>query len=444
MGPLGKRRLASVPLAACGVGLTVLMSGCESGCDSASDVYPLGNIILTGPSGTSPHVIDGNHTFAFPHRDLQPPSIDPPGTTHTLSFTHPSAEWPPRQEVIGFDLDYSEPLIDGAQPTIDYVPVTVEYVSVPAETSKTYAFGSAPTAHVIRYWHGRYAASTPWGEIFDPLSDALFKGIANGAESSPVTAIERNYDVFQPYFIGAYSEIDHGFAFEANYNFIAGLLSFEYYMNPAYELHIRSEDGLVSVVSVHQGVIPSQADLQDALENTVPEELAQTINKKLMFSLENPIIPTPCDPAASVSQQQEFCFGEAVKSPPDDPGYLYDIFRFGFEQAGFDESLAQWAAMQMIEGLEAKNFACISATDGGGSCAIHPVILRINVLPNELEFVFVAEDDSFEKVFFYQNLSTVVGALLPEMAVPQFCYQPFDRPDGEITMIAHGYHYEDL
>jgi len=125
--------------------ILLALNGCES------DVYPLGNVLLTGPSGTSSHVIDDNHTFAFPHRDLQPPSIDPPGTTHALSFTHPSGE-APRQEVIGFDLDYSEPIVVGRRPTIDYVPAPVEYVAVPAGTDKTYTFDAAPTAHVIRYF----------------------------------------------------------------------------------------------------------------------------------------------------------------------------------------------------------------------------------------------------------------------------------------------------
>jgi hypothetical protein len=439
-----KRRLASFPwVLTCRVGIAVLVSGCISGCESASDAYPLGHIILTGPSGTSPHLIDGNWTFAFPHRDLQPPSIDSPGTTHTLSFTHPSAGWSPRQEVIGFDLDYSEPIVNGPQPTIDYVPAPVEYVSVPAGTSKTYAFGSAPTAHVVRYWHGRCAASSPWGEIFDSLSKGVFEGIVDGAKNSAATAIERNYDVFQPYFIGAYGTIAHGFSFEASYNFIGGPLSFSYYMNPAYEFHVRPEDGLVDVVSVHQGVVPSQVDLQDALENAVPKELAQVINEKLTFSLENPLIPTDCDPAATLSQQQESCFSKAVAGDATGPGYLVFMFRFGFEQAGFDDSFAEWAAMEMVQGLQAKNFACI-ASDEGSSCAIHPVVERVNVLPDEIEFVFVSEEDPHEMVFFFQNLPVVAEALSPEATVPEFCYQPFTRPDGEVTTIAHGYAFEDL
>ena len=258
-----------------------------------------------------------------------------------------------------------------------------------------------------------------------------------------MTSIERLHDVFQPYFIGAYATIEHGFSFEAHYRFNAGPLAFRYYMNPAYRLDIQPENGLVSVTSVHQGVVPSQSDLQDALENRVPQGLSQTINNTLTFSLQNPVIPTPCDPAASVSQQQEFCFSEAVKTP-DDPGYLWFIFSLGFEQAGFDEATAQWAAAEMLEGLEAKNFTCINTSAGRGSCAIHPVILRINVLPDELEFVFVADDDPFEKVFFYEKLPIVVKALLPETTVPQFCFQPFVRPGGAVTMIAHDYQYEGL
>ena len=46
--------------------------------------------------------------------------------------------------------------------------------------------------------------------------------------------------------------------------------------------------------------------------------------------------------------------------------------------------------------------------------------------------------------FFYQNLPTVIAALLPETTVPQFCFQSFARPDGEVTTITHGYRYEDL
>jgi len=420
--------------------LAILASGCASGCES--DVYPLGSIALTSPSGTSAHVVDNNHTFALPHRDLSPPSADSPGSTHTLSFTHPSGETP-RQEVIGFDLDYSEPILAGPQPTTDYVPAHVAFVSVPAGTSSTYTFDSAPTAHVIRYWHGRCAATTPWGAIFDPLSDGVFKGIVDGAKENPlVTSIERNYDVFQPHFIGAYATIAHGFSFEASYNFNSGYFSFTYYMNPAYELHIRPEDGLLTVVSVHQGVVPSQPALQDALANTVPEQLARTINEGLTFSLRNPAIPTPCDPNASVSAQQERCFSEGIGTV-DDPGYLFTIFELGFKSAGFDGDTAQWAAKEMMEGLEAKNFSCV-ASDGVNSCAIHPVVERINVLPDELEFVFVAEDDPYQKVFFYQNLPTVVEALLPGTTVPQFCYQPFSRLEGEVAMITHGYLVEDL
>ncbi|MCC6551892.1 MAG: hypothetical protein IT372_02570 [Polyangiaceae bacterium] len=66
------------------------------------------------------------------------------------------------------------------------------------------------------------------------------------------------------------------------------------------------------------------------------------------------------------------------------------------------------------------------------------------MLPDELEFVFVSEEDPFEMLFFYQNLPAVAAALSPGTAVPQFCFQSFARPDGDVTMIAHGYKYEDL
>jgi hypothetical protein len=198
---------------------SILASGCEP------DHQPYGTIVLSSQSGTASHVIGGNHTFAFPHRDLAPPSMDPAGTKHTLSFTPPSQQMR-RQEIIAFDLDYSEPIMQGPQPTIDYVPAPVNYVSVPAGTSKTYTFNLAPTAHVVRYWHGACAATTPWSEIFDALSAGLFKQIVEAATTLPLTSVERHYDVFQPHFIGAYSAIEHGFSFEAQYTFGASILSF--------------------------------------------------------------------------------------------------------------------------------------------------------------------------------------------------------------------------
>jgi hypothetical protein len=72
------------------------------------------------------------------------------------------------------------------------------------------------------------------------------------------------------------------------------------------------------------------------------------------------------------------------------------------------------------------------------------VIQRINVLPDELEFVFVAEDDPFEKVFFHQNLPTVMAGLAPDATVPQLCWTPIGRPDGAVVTISHGYEYRDL
>ncbi|MCC6554989.1 MAG: hypothetical protein IT372_18605 [Polyangiaceae bacterium] len=433
--PPGVRSLLSCMLACC-AGVVVITSGCDS------DIYPLGNVILTGPSGTASHVVDDNHTFAFPRRDLQPPSADPPGTTHTLTFMSPSG-LTPRQEIIGFDLDYSEPIVDGPQPAIDYVPALVRYVSVAAGSSKTYTFDQAPTSHVIRYWHGSCAAATPWIDLFDPISAQLFEGLADGADAGGASSIERIYDVFQPYFIGAYATIEHGFSFEALYKLHGFGLPFSYYMNPAYEFRVRPEDGLVDLESVHQDVVPGSPEIEDALAVTLPGEVARTINERLTFSLENPVIATVCDPTASTSTQQEFCFTKAVGSPSD-PGYLGFIFQLGLEKSGMDESVAQWLAAEMVAGLVPKNFACIASADGGGTCAFHPDILRINVMPDELELVLVAEDDPSEKYLLYANLPAVVAGLLPGTEVPHLCSVPIARAGGEVFMATHGYDYRDL
>jgi hypothetical protein len=98
----------------------------------------------------------------------------------------------------------------------------------------------------------------------------------------------------------------------------------------------------------------------------------------------------------------------------------------------------------MLAGLEPKNFACVMDPELGSSCALHLIVLRINILPDELEFVFAAEDDAFEKVFFHQNLPAVVAGLVPDATVPQLCWQPLGRPDGSVAMTVHGYESLDL
>lgn len=284
-GSVGKRSGArSSPGQRRAVGCALGAVFCAAGCEL--DIDSLGNIILTGPSGTASHIVGDTHTYALPHRFLAPPSTDAPGTAHALGFQHPAPE---RQEIIAFDLDWSEPIVVGPQPTIDYVPVINNYVSVLSGSSKTYTFDLAPTAHVVRYWHGACAAKTPWKEVFDPISEGVFKGLAEGASSQGASSIGRLYDVFQPYFIGAHSVIEHGFSFEAYYDIHGGPLSFIYGMNPAYEFHVRPDDGLVRLESVHQGVVPSSPAIQQALQTEIPAKVAEIINKRLTFSLHNPI-----------------------------------------------------------------------------------------------------------------------------------------------------------
>lgn len=417
------------------LGLALLAAGGDA------EASPLGTITLTGPSGVVAYPLADNYTFAFPHRVLAPLSFDPPGTTHTLSFEHPA---PQRQEILAFDLDWSEPIVSGPQPTIDYVPVVTDYVSVLSGETATYTFTHAATAHIVRYWHGACAASTPWKELFDPISEGVFIGLAKGAAAQGASSIARLYDVFQPYFIGAYDTIEHGFSFEAYYDIHGGPFSFLYKMNPAYEIHIRPEDGLVQLESVHQGVVPSSPALQQALQNDVPTVVSKTINDRLTIPLYNPTLPTPCDLGASITEQQEFCFGAAVVGDSG-PSNLERILKVGFEQAGYDTSLAEWATEQMLAGLEPRNFACVAVPESTvGSCAIHPVIQRVNVLPDELELVFAAEDDPFEKIFFYQSLSTIAAALVPDAKVPELCWSFIGRTDGTVPMFDHGFEYEDL
>lgn len=418
------------------VGLALLAAGGDT------EASPLGTITLTGSSGGIAYPLADTHTYAFPHRWLAPLSFDPPGTTHTLSFEHPA---PQRQEILAFDLDWSEPIVSGPQPTIDYLPVVTDYVSVLSGETATYTFTHAATAHIVRYWHGACAASTPWKELFDPISEGVFHGLAEGAAAQGASSITRFYDVFQPYFIGAYDAIEHGFSFEAYYDIHGGPFSFLYKMNPAYEIHIRSEDGLVQLESVHQGVVPSSPALQQALQNEVPAVVSDTINDRLTIPLSNSSFEAPCDLSASITEQQEFCFGKGVVGEPGEAGYLEDLFYLGLKSAGFDPSLAQWAAEQMVAGLEPRNFACVEVPESTvGSCAIHPVIQRVNVLPDELELVFAAEDDPFEKIFFYQSLSTLAAALVPDAKVPELCWNFIGRTDGSVPMFDHGFEYKDL
>lgn len=271
------------------------------------------------------------------------------------------------------------------------------------------------------------------------LAEGLFQALDK-------PGVSREFDVFQPNFIGYLADIRHGFVFEAVYDVpISGLVT----MNPAYVFDIRAVDGLIDVTSVHQGVItpgnPLEPNLQQlitqALKDELPLAIEQAINGQLTVSLENPTLQFNCDPSLTEAGQQAQC-ATALLDDPNTPT-IGDVFSAALQQAGLPAATADAIADQMAQGVSPKNFTCAPNSTGGNECAFHPIVKRINIMPDEIELVFAGEPEysgfgEDDLVLLYIWLPIVNKGATGNPSPEIFCDLPIGRPDGVVTTTVHG------
>jgi len=380
-----------------------------------------------------------NWTRALSVSDLAPVSEDPVDTMHTVWFDQPlSAPAPVRQEVVLFDLDWTQPLTNPI-PSQDYKPVpNANFISVVADemTNTNQFFGDGVTAHAVRYWHGQCSFRQPWEPVFEGIASGIMDGFADQGLPWGALSVTREYMAMQPNFIGYSTNIEHGFVLESYFE-IGTLLGDIYFeANPAYTFDVTS-NGLVSVHNQHQGVVivsdvaNLKPTVQSALQNEIADEIAARINDELTFPLELPGLG--CNPADSPSQQKEMCH-QVISD------FGVPIIEDALVSAGYSPGDAANKAKGAVNGLTADNFTCDEALS---VCAFHPIVQRVNVLPDELEFVFAGEPAyslplERDRVTLYEILPDLIGQLEGGATLPPLCHEPMGRDDGVIPLFQLG------
>ncbi|MEJ7734492.1 MAG: hypothetical protein WKG00_35505 [Polyangiaceae bacterium] len=412
-----------------------------------ADTALMGFFRLESSSGAAEVAIGGNDTWAMGCAFLDPPCVDPPGTQHTLIYKDYPYNWP-RQELVAFPLDWSGQIFD-PNPQVNYVPLEVEYESVIPGSDETYTFPSAPTYHVIRYWHGLCGVRTPWTTLFNELSDGLLEEIAEkAAEKWFISSTTRHYDKMAPMFHGYLDDIRHGFAIEAEYSLNIGALEEQFYINPAYTLSVKKSNGMVNVTHVHSGVVAIgdvEEVIEPALESELPAALEENIASQMRVSLQTGLSDSTCDPTADLATQQDTCFTKFADGGGGD-SVLQVFFEKALLAAGYDDEYSEHAAMQMNRALRKKNFSCQpDAPDSKfGNCFFNPVIMRLNVLPNYLEMVFAPEFEGtldtpgHDLQLLYTYLPLLQQLADPNADYTNLCWNPWWQTGSETTYVVHG------
>jgi hypothetical protein len=421
--------------------LAALVSGCKAkggGNGGVLGPYPVSDVVLEGTNGATLKTVGSNHTQAWEDEQLWPASKVQGPDPQSLTYDSGAA----RQELIAFDMDYGSPLSQ-PDPRVDYVPYAPSFVSLKEGGKKAFTLPYG-THHLVRYWHGACAAQLPWPDLFDQISAGLFDKIVEAAKADgKATSVTRGYDSFSPHFVSRATHIHHGFELEAEYTFGASLGSATFTMNPAYEIHERDLDGLVRVDAIQQRLEPANLAIQEGLATQLPAAIEDTIAAGLTFPLTNPVFDFGCDPKASVEKQQQACF-EAVASAGDgSPAHF--IFQHALEAAGYGGGFPDAYATLMVGQLSPRNFSCpMPDADAEAQCAFHPIIRRVNVLPDVMELVFARDtgvpgDGAAEEKIFYTLLPDVLKGLGVKGAEQlAFCDKPVLRADGKVTLVEHG------
>lgn len=242
------------------------------------------------------------------------------------------------------------------------------------------------TGHAMRYVRGTCSRRLPWGEIFENIARAAESALI--CETADIAFglldVERRYFQAQPHFTSEVTlselneaPVDAGFFIEADYDaripvIGAGVTAG---VNPGYSIKRRS-DGFVDVDLMYDApnvrVINDMdvgdqrvSDLiRDKLRTQVPEAFEKVINDALVQPIPDPFAQE-CDPDDSDAAQE--CL----------EGVLDGL-------AGLCEAGISPEACIAPQVLNEGNFVC----QRSGQCAVHPMVVEVNVLPEELELVF--------------------------------------------------------
>ncbi len=435
-------------------------------CDSGQCVghYPLGQVILIGQHNFASRLIGGAETFALTIDDLYPPSYDVGSGSQSLLYVFPTQDTP-RMEIVGFDLAYALPILDPHPepcPFGDYCPLNfpypiVNYVSVLPNSLKP--FFPQPEAtytaiqHVMRYNHGACSFKIPMNAFLGEITQRMWtEAIVPEVAKLPIAAtVRRLFDFAEPFFVSTSTHIRHGFTILAVYEFDALGFGMQVEINPAYELSVRPSDGLLQVTNIqkHVIVINNMFDVKDKIMRglapvegepltgmTLQEQLEQQVEDlatRLFGELPDQVIP--CDDTQNVAAQQKECFNTLklpwVRQSLSD----FIVNRLQGALGWLDEPTARAYAELALSALQERNFSCRD-----NLCHFHPVFKRINVLPDEIEFV-LADQPQFNPpgeaglVMLYD----ILPVLFPGEPDLDTCYQPIGRNDGQVATAFHGF-----
>ncbi len=433
-----------------------------SGCPPTTESYPVETIHLCGSGCVSkkhPHdevtrFAGGKHTVTWGgEAQLGATVHDPQGSGQRL-------EWDPAyqgQELIAFDLIYSDAEPPATcEPQICYAPIKdVRFASLQghgdANPHPVQRSLDRTTGQIVRYDHGKCRLGISWTKFFNDTSDGLLAAFKCAERCTPngvsLNSETRKFDEFAPHFTGQLDDIRHGFEFDAKFDLFANagpLPAFiEVQMNPAYRFDVRSDTGLLRVIPIQQRVVvvndspgnDIKKETQGSLETTLPERVESLVGAAMTFALPPPSVS--CSAGASLGKQQQACYDAVTRSGPggsDSPALI--AFRQAFQGQGWSADKVEKKARQAVEGLEPRNFVCAPE----GTCSFHPIIQRVNALPEQVEFVLADRFDD-PKVALYQGLTRILQAFpSPPPGLPaDLCDGSFTRPsEGQVAFVRHG------
>ncbi len=393
------------------------------GCDPSgpsSPSHPIETIELCGescvdgsdPSNKVTKVIGDHHTYAWGVDELFPPAGDAYGSTHRITWSRAFDN----QEVIAFDTNYAESITNPPCP-LCFEPFSWSYVSLVgasnAVLSKTFSFGKPgwlgfTTGHIIRYDHGACRDFIHQKTMYEGLASTLDTAMACAAKclqigNLPPPKAHRIHQDFQPHFVSLHDDIRHGFIFSATYEIVdTGLLNLDWTvnMNPAYSVGIDQETGLISVtpiqlrVLVENNSLESKKAIEAMLESIfLAKARASFIEQmQLLFSLDTKGTVL-CDPAASLAQQQAFCFDKATEPLPSGTLAFRWMHQSLLDEGGLEPEATSKAALAVNE-LEPRNFVCRTlAGTSGGQCGLRMVPLRVHATPQWFEAICAETGD---------------------------------------------------
>jgi len=431
----------------------VLLAGVGCGGDGTGFPYPFQDIILCGQgcvNGTDPSdravlIVGGNATFTWDSTYLGSTIFNSPSATQRL-------EWTPNyinQELIAYNLDWGE-WVQNPNCQLCFTPYTWSYASLRGDSfnsGETFDFSypespGGPTFSMVRHWHGSCAVQIPWvsdeGEL-DPLndvSDQLFKAFvcnANATDLGDAVSASRLVDEIQPHFTGFQDFSFAGIMLQAVYTAQFGPAVITVEMNPAWSFDVRESDGLLDVTNLQRRVVVIGDPFDFGIEESIDEALIETFPTQLELQVEEaftqaiPQLNLPCDLDDDLETQQQICFDQAVPLAPI-------AFTDFWLNDGASQASAENLAQRATNGLQPRNFSCQAVAAAiGGFCEFHPVFLRVNVLPDELEFVLAAELS--DEYWLYRTLEIATGATI--------CGQTVRPREGLVARVLHGPADED-